>query len=673
MFRRRKPLSLVLNPAVSLVTTALCPQGDCSYERELRPHLQMEDVDIPGNQRHLSTANPPWEQRGRCSRKDLAKSKPKPFPPDPGDNGSEFFTNFKITKPKAPRGAAGLGEDVPVLPRDPSASPSGTRLALAGHSDPGSDRDEGLEVTFDLNAFIDLCDHSEGTEAPASPAAQGNSPAGKACGSLARIHSDSGYETSPVASDLFYLPESCRDSFALLGPPQEPPGLEQMFSQVQRLLSQSPPSGDKLEGLESAMRSEGTTSPSPKVLPDGHSEALRGSVSPTSPKTDPALLLLENPKVTVPREFCASGSHRWSETVPPPGAAVVEEEQLWDDSFDGLFDTEEFPEIPDNVPGMNQPLTNGPADEPFVPKDAGEAAPEHEAVVPGEEQSLRLFEDEAGEDAGEGSSVSSEPPARAGPAGSIPGIDGEPGREFPCVTPTQPCREQPGSRESMGASGVAQQRLEKEDPYDCSQELFSVTFDLGFSIEDSGDETSEETRNADNPKPNGAPGAESTEGANVSLSDGSRLETSPGWDCRRLQRRDVSTPLSFQSRGRSDREGTEAPAAGPFLKSGGSRTGREPPGPLPSALLTPTSRKGVELKAVKRIPMKVFSNAREEVPEVPPVDQVQKSPGRQNFGSSAMDSPAGRTEGLENTKLRGSRVSPAAGGDFGGTGVRPSG
>ncbi|KFO61959.1 Fanconi anemia group M protein, partial [Corvus brachyrhynchos] len=636
-------------------------QGDCSYERELRPHLRMEDVHIPGNQKHLSTANHPCEQRGRSSRKDLAKSKPKPLSPDRGDNGSEFFATFKITKPKAPRRAAGLSEDVPVLPRDPSASPSGARLALAGHSDLGSDRDEGLEVTFDLNAFIDLCDHGEGTETPASPAAQGNSPAGKACRSLGWIHTDSGYETSPVASDLFYLPESCRDSFPLVGRPQEPPGLEQAFSQVQRLLSQSPPSGDKLEGLESAMRSEGTTSPSPKVLPDGHSETLQGSISLASPKTDPALLLLENPKVRVPREFCASESPRWSKTVPPPKAAVDEEEQLWDDSFDGLFDTEEFPEIPNNIPSMNQLLTNGPAKEPFVPKDTGEAALEHEAVVPGEEQSLHLFEDEAGEDTGEGSSLSPEPAARAGPAGSIAGMDGEPGREFPSVTPAQPCREQPGSRESMGTSGVAQQCLEKEDPYDCSQELFSVTFDLGFSIEESGDETSEETRNADNPKLNGAPGAESTEDANMSLSDGSRLETSPGWDCRRLRRRDVSTPMSFQSRGRSGREGTEAPAAGPLLKSGGSRMGREPPGPLPSALLTPTSRKGVDIKAVKRIPMKVFSNAREQIPEVPPVDQVQKSPGRQNFGSSAMDSPSGRTEGLENTKLRGSRVAPAAG------------
>ncbi|XP_062351088.1 Fanconi anemia group M protein [Cinclus cinclus] len=609
-------------------------QGDCSYEQELQPHLRMEDVNIPGNKRHLCTANPLWKQRARCSRKDLAKSKPKPFPAELDDNGSEFFSTFKITKAKAPRRARGVSEEVPVSAQDPSAPPSGARLAVAGHSDPGSDEDEGLEVTFDLNAFIDLCDTSDSPESPASPAAQETSPAGKSCG---RICGDSGYETSPVASDLFYLPESCRDSFTLLPPPQEPPGLEQALSRVQRLLSQSPPSGDDLQGLESMMRDEGTRSPSPKVLPNGHSEALQDSVSPASPKTDPSLLLLENPKVTVPRESCASRSPCLSKTVSSTKAAAVEEEQLWNDSFDGLFDSEEFPEIPNSAPSTSHPLTNCPSKEPFVPKDTAEAALE----VPGEEQSLYLFEDEAGEDMGEGSPTSTEPPA---------GTGREPGRESSCVRIP---------RESMGTPGV-------HDLYDCSQDLFSVTFDLGFSIGDSGDESSEGSRNADSPKANGAlgsaPGAESTEGAKISLGDGSRLETSPGWDCRRLERGDTSTALSLQSRGRSGREGREdAPAAGSVLRSGGSRTGMEPPEPLPSALPTPTSRKGVNIKAVRRIPMKVFSNAREQIPKVSPVDVTKESPWGQNFGRSAMGCPSGRTENLENTKPRGSCGSPAAG------------
>ncbi|KAL2304147.1 hypothetical protein Nmel_009442 [Mimus melanotis] len=569
--------------------------GDCSYEQELQPHLRMEDVNIPGNKKHLSTSNPLWKQR---ARKDLAKTKPKPFPPDPGDDGSEFFSTFKITKPRAPRRAPGLPEEEPG---HPSASPPGPRLAVPAHSD--SDKDEGLAVTFDLNAFIDLCDNGDSPASPASPAGESRS----------RTHGDSGYETSPVASELFYLPESCRDSLALLAPPQEPPGLEEAFSRVQRLLSQPPPSGDELQGLGITMREEGPRSPSPKVLPDGPSEALQDSASP---KTDPSL---EKPDVPAPRGF--SRSPCLFRAVSP--AAAGEEEQLWSDSFDGLLDSEEFPEVPNVAPSMGHPLI----------KDTGEAGPE----VPAGEQSLRLFEDEAGEDMGGDS------PVGTGPAA---GTEGEPGRGL-CVSPRQRCREQPWGR------GTA-------DPHGCSQDLFSVTFDLGFSIEDSSDieyiedESSEHARNAESPKLNSAPGAEPTEGAKISLGDDSRLETSPGWDFRRLKRRDTSSPLSLQSR--NGREGTQGAPAAPALNSGGSRTGREPPEPLPSAPLTPTSRKGVNIKAAKRIPMKI-SNAREQIPKVPPVDEVQDSPWRQNFGTSAMGCPSGRTESLEDTKARGS---PAA-------------
>ncbi|NWV35190.1 FANCM protein, partial [Grantiella picta] len=611
-------------------------RGECSYGQELQPHLHMEDVNIPGNKRHLSMAKPPWEQRGHCSRKNLAKSKIKPFLPDTDDNESELFTTFKKTKAKAPRRAAGFSVEEPVLPQDPLASPSGTKLALAGQTDPGSDKDEGLEVTFDLNAFMDLGDSSDGTEPPASPA-------GTACAPLGRIPTDLGSNTSPVAKDLFYLPESYRDSVTFVGQSQEPPGLQQAFSQVQRLLSQSPPSGNKLEDFESMVSKEGTISPSPKVPSDGCSEALQDNTSSASPKADPSLLPLENPKLTVPRESCALNclsktdpvqNPCLSKTVSSPKAAVAEEEQLWNDSFDGLFDPEELTEIPNNIPTPNHPLAN-PSKEPFVAKHTGEAALEQQAVVPGEEQSIRLFEDEAGEDR---LSMGTEPPA-----GSVPGRDGHP--EGCCVNP-----------KSMGTSGMAQQCLENDDPYDCSQELFSITFDLGFSIEDSGDdEPSEEPRN-DNSKPNSAlgsaPGAEPAEEAEIPLRDDCRLETSPGWDCRRLQRRDVSTPLSF--RAGSGREGTEG-------APGGSRRGREAPEPLPSALVTPTSSKGGNVKAVKRISRKVFSNAREEVPEVPLEDQVQKIPRRESFGRSAMDPPLGRTESLENTNPYGCHVSPAGG------------
>ncbi|XP_017680923.1 PREDICTED: Fanconi anemia group M protein [Lepidothrix coronata] len=643
-------------------------QGDCSYGRELQPHLCVEDVNIPRNKRHLLMAKSSWDQRARSSRKGVAHtSQMKPFLPDRGDNQSELFTTFKITKPKPPTRTPGSSVEV-----DPSASPSGT-FALDEQPDQGSERDKELEVTFDLNAVIDLCDSSDSTDIPDSPAAKGDKPAGKAPGSLGMLPGDSGYETSPLSSDLFYLPESYRESLGR--PSQEPPGLEQTLSRVQRLLSQSPPpipSWNELEDLENVVRSEETICPVPEVIPEGHSAGPRDNAFSTSSGADPSLLLMENPKPNIPREFRAPRSPCLSKTASSSKAAVVEEEHAWNDSFDGLFDSKEFPAIQGNAPATNHSLANDPSNKHFVHRDTAGAATDHEKVVAGGEQSIHLFEDEPVDDTGDsGLSVSKEPPARPDPGGNVIGTDGERGSkgvpsEGPCVN-TSTCREQPQSSKSMETAGVPEQGLENEDLYDCSQELFSVTFDLGFSITDSDSETPEENGNTGNTsKANGAPGsgagAKSTEDGKIFLRDGSRLETSPEWDCRGLERRGVSTPLSIQSRGVNDREGPEAaPAAVPSLKSGGRRTGRASPEPLPSALSTPISRKGGNVQAIKRIPRKVFSSAREETPEVPPGDKVHKSPRGQNFGSSAVGSPLGRTANLEDITLRGSRACPAAG------------
>ncbi|NXM32262.1 FANCM protein, partial [Oxyruncus cristatus] len=643
-------------------------QGDCSYGRELQPHLRVEDVNIPRNKRHLHVANSSWDQGARSSRKDMAHtSKRKPFLPDGGDDESELFTTFKITRPKPPKRTPGSSVEV-----DPSASPSGG-IGLDEQPDQGSERDRELEVTFDLNAVIDLCDSSDSTDIPDSPAAQENKPAGEAPGSLGMLPGDSGYETSPVSSDLFYLPESYGHSLGT--PSQEPPGLELTLSRVQRLLSQSPPpipSWNELEDLENMVRNEEAICPVPEVTPEGGSMGLRDNAFSASSEADLSLLLVENPKLNIPREFCAPTGPCLSKTASSSKAAVVEEEHAWNDSFDGLFDSEEFPDIQGNTPATNHTLTNDPSNKLFAHRDTEGAATDHKKVVVGGEQSIHLFEDEPVDGTMDSRlSVSKEPPARSDPGGNVVGTRGEQGSkgapsEGPCVN-TSSCREQPQSSKSMETAGVPEQGPENEDLYDCSQELFSVTFDLGFSISDSDNEPPEENRNTESTrKANGASGsgagAKSTEYGKIFQSDGSRLETSPEWDCRGLGRRDVSTPLSFQSRGVSDREGPEAaPAAVPFLKSGGRRTGRGSPEPLPSALSTPVSRKGGNVQAIKRLPRKVFSSAREETPEVPLGDKVHKSPCGQNFGSSAVDSPLGRTADLEEPTLRGSRACPAAG------------
>ncbi|KAM9291412.1 LOW QUALITY PROTEIN: Fanconi anemia group M protein, partial [Morus bassanus] len=654
-------------------------QGDCSYELEIKPHLRIEDVNVQRSKNHLSMTNSTFDQQARSSGKDMAhRSKVKSFLPDTDDNGSEFFSTFKITKTKTPKRTSGLNLEVPVLPTDinTSASYSADRLALVENTDQGSEKDEELEVTFDLNDFIDLCENSENTVIHESTAIKEYKTVDKACRSLGTNHADSGYssftdEKSPVSSDLFYLPESYMDSFALVRPSEEPSWLKQIFSHVKRLLSQSPPSLNKVYDFENMMRNEETICAFQKAISDQYSEMLQDKVFPESSEVDRSLLLFENPELKVTSGLCASVSTRFSKTVSSSETAVVkaEEELHWNESFDSLLENQEFTEIQKQTPTINHTLTNNPSNKCFVREDKEDLEMNKENVMIDEEKSIHLFEDDRIYDTNNGS-FSGE---------SVVRPVAERGSEwFPsevcCVNADKTCKEQPMSSktttmEMSGDISVPEQFLGNEDLYDCSQELFSVNFDLGFFIEDCENEIFEEALSTSNArKLNGASGSHAdvkpTEDKKKLLNS-SRLEMSPKQDCKSLERRDISAPLPFQSRSKNDREGAgDATTAVPFLKSGDRGTGSGSAEALASALSTPTSRKVMNIESIKRIPVNIFSSAREEIPEVPLTAKVNTSPRRQNIGSSAvdaLDSPLGRTENLEDTNLHGSRVFPAEG------------
>ncbi|NXK22493.1 FANCM protein, partial [Arenaria interpres] len=664
-------------------------QGDCSYELELQPHLRLEDVNVGRNKRHPSVPSSTVGQKARSSRKDVAhRSKVKSFFPDTKESRSELFTTFKMTKPKkSPKRTSGPNLEVPMLPTDTSASYSASSLALGENVDQGSPKDEEIEVTFDLHEFIDLCDNSDSTIIDESAAAKEHKTVGKACSSLGTNHADSGYssftaEKSPVSSDLFYLPESYVDSFALVRPSEEPAWLKQMVSHVERLLSQSPPSLNKLYDFENMTRNEETLYPFQKAISGSCSERLQGRVFPAPSEADPSLLLSGSPEPKVSRELasvstCSSKPAASSE----PAAGNAKEGLHCNESFDSLFDNEEFTEIQKKTPTISHTLTNNPSNKYFVQKDEEHLEVNKKNVIIAEEQSIHLFEDEHLYDPNNGSfSVKNKrlagsdsrgngfrPVAERGPEGSpserrCEGTDGTP-KERPVM----------GNTSTMGAWGdvsATERALGSDDLYDCSQELFSVNFDLGFSIEDCENEIFEENINTDNTRKFGGAwgsraGGASTEDKTQLMTDSSRLETSPKWDCRSLERRAVSTPLGFQSRSLDAREGAgAAAAAGPSLEPGARRTGRGSPEPLASALSTPTSRKVRNTEVVRRIPMNVFSSAREAMPEVPLADEVDHSPRGQNFGSSAVDvfgSSLGRAKTLEDSNHHSSRVSPAAG------------
>ncbi|XP_074960503.1 Fanconi anemia group M protein [Phalacrocorax aristotelis] len=647
-------------------------QGECSYELEIKPHLRIEDINVQRNKSHLSMTNSTSDQQACSSRKGMAhRSKVKPFLPDTSDNGSEFSSTFKITKTH--KRTSGLNLEVSVLPTDTntSASYSAKRLALVENSDQGSEKDEELEVTFDLNEFIDLCDNSESTIIHESTAIKEYKTVDKACKSLGTNHADSGYssftdEKSPVSSDLFYLPESYVDSFALVRPSEEPSSLKQMLSNVKRLLSQSPPSLNKLYDFENVMRNEETICPFQKAISGHYSERLQDKVFPESSEVDRSLLLFENPELKVTSDLCASASTHFPKTVPSSETAVVKakEELHWNESFDSLFENEEFTEIQKQTPTINHALTNNPSNRYFVREDKDLDVNKKNVIID-EEKSVHLFEDDHIYDTSNGSF--------SGESGVLPvaerGSEWAPS-EVRCVNADKACKEQPTSgkattAEMSGDISVTEHFLDDDDLYDCSQELFSVNFDLGFSIEECKNEalSTSNTREL-----NGASGSHvdvKSIGDKKKLLNSSRVETSPRRDCRNLERRDISIPLPFQSRSKNDREGAEdATTAVPFLKSGNRRTGIGSPEALASALSTPTSRKFNNIEAVKRIPVNISSSTREQIPEAPLAAKDKTSPRRQNFGSSAMDaldSPLERTENLEDTNLRSSRVFPAEG------------
>ncbi|XP_074765150.1 Fanconi anemia group M protein isoform X4 [Athene noctua] len=645
-------------------------QGDCSYELEIQPHLRIEDVNVQRNKSHHSMTTSTLEQKPRSSGKDVAhRSKVKPFLPDPDDNEDEFFTTFKITKPKPPKRTSGLNLEATVFPvgTNTSASYSARRLALVENTDQTSQNDEELEVTFDLNECIDLCDNSESAITHESAAMKEHKSVDKACRSLGMNHADSGYssftaEKSPGSSDFFYLPESYVNSFALVRPSEEPSLSKGVFSHAKSLLSQSPPSLDKLDDFEN-MGNEDTICPFQKVISDTSSERLQDKVFPASSEADHSLLLFENPELKGASESCASVRNCFSKTASSSEAAAVkaEEELHWDDSFDSLFENEEFTEIQKKTPTLNQTLTDNPTNKYFAQKNKEDPEINTKNVIIDEEKSIHLFEDDYVYDANNGGfSLSKEHLVGSGSGARAVGE----------CSPEGTRRERPGGGTATATPTAAGVSVTEPftDPYDSSQELFSVNFDLGFSIEECESEIFEEYTNANNArKSNSASGGrvdvKPTENKKKIPNDSSRLETPPKRDCKSLERRDVSPLWALQSRSLKGREGTEqAPAAGPLWKPGGRRTGGGSPGAVSSAPPAPASGNVPNTEAVRGIPVNAFSSAREEIPEG--TEKVTKSPRRQNFRSPAVgarDSPLGRAGSLEAADLRSSRLSPAEG------------
>ncbi|XP_065604646.1 Fanconi anemia group M protein [Cyrtonyx montezumae] len=634
-------------------------QGDCSYELELQPHLRIEDVSVRRSKSHPSVTSS--AQKAHSSKRDMARAK-KPSVPDVSDNEREFFSIFKTANTKTSRRTPGLDLEEPELPTDSGASAPGSAggLALVESTDQGSEKEEEIEkVTFDLNECIDLCDDSESTITHETAAVKDPKLLDEHCGSVK--HADLGYssftaEEPPVSSDLFYLPKSYVDSFVPVSSSEELSRLEGEFFRVKRLLARSPPSVPELQDFEELLGCEEPIRPLQKVTLSSYSEQLPDKDFPSSLEVGRSLLPAGSPELEATGGMCASEMSCCSKPVSasPMAAGRAEEGPPWGSSFRSLLGKEGSTEV------QKKPLTpNGtdnPSDKHFVRGDEHLGTNKKNVSID-EEKSIYLFEDELIYEANnETMSASNEPSLRLDSGGHTSHLAAGPG----CLHEDRACEERAARGEvaptgAWGSGSVAEWALHTDDLCDSSQELFSVNFDLGFSIEECEKEILEEdtdTMNTSrlNSASRSRAGVQLTDNKKP-LNDKCRFQTSPKWDCRNLEGRNVSTPL--QSRNVRD---TAVPGDTPE-----GRTGR---GSSPPSLCTPTGRKVCSAEAAKRIRKNVFCSTREQIPEVHPVDKVSAGSHRRSFGSSAsdaLDSAGGRTEKLEGTNLRVSRVFPAEG------------
>ncbi|XP_062433692.1 Fanconi anemia group M protein [Rhea pennata] len=591
-------------------------KGDCSYELEIQPYLHIEDINVQRNKSPFSMTSSAFDQKAQSFRKNMVhRSKVKPFLPYINDTESDFTSVFKITKTL--RRTYGLNQEVPGLPTETNAldSCSARGLALVENPDQSSQEDAEIEkVTFDLNEFIDLCDSSESTINHESTIIKECKSVDKLYSSLGANHADSGYgsftvEKSPVSSGLFYLPESKLDSFALVTPSEESSWLKGVFSCVQRLLSQSPPPLNKLGDFESSMgNEEEAVCPFQTAVANSSSDRLQDKVFPDSSGADHSILPFENPsELRATSELCASVNSGLAKTVLSDEAAVdkAKEELHWSDSFDSVFDSEELREIQQKMLTINHVLANSPSKKCFI-QEGKDLAMNEKKVITDEQKSIHLFEDEPIYEINNDFFSANDKHLDLSNAGEnvtwpAAGEGSEWLRSEECCTNTdRTCRELPITSKITptkisGDISVTEQFLDDEDLYECSEELFSVTFDLGFSFEEGENEIlEEEDMKADNiKKANSASGdhadVRSTE--DKLLNGNSRLRTPPKRDSKTLESANFFTQLPSQSWSTNHTKMMGDAATAVSSVKSGDRMGSGSPEALASSLSAPTGRK----------------------------------------------------------------------------------
>nr|XP_060611106.1 Fanconi anemia group M protein [Anolis sagrei ordinatus] len=443
-------------------------EGECSYEKEIRPYLRWEDVDISGVQRKKSGYDAAIAQKDSVSRR---TAKGKRSPSSLAEMDAECASLFKSSSFKSVsrvRALEGLGS---------SDTFSADNSEDQRWSEKGG---ESIGQPDKANALQRDTSHggSEGSRRFQShPEEEENGHSmDSGCGRLAE-------EGSPASSPLFYFPASEPDLFAgsdVCG--------EDILSEVAKLLSHSPPS------VKEIFDSEGKRDD--REQQKSHSNLSLGHL----PSEDPLPLNPSNAPDSISGQsdihtFGPLNFHLEANLVSSPSVSKMSALD-WDELFDHSSE-KEIGILEENLPVTKhglQMLKEGD-EEPQGSYSVRNMSPDQAVVRSFEEECLPENE-YSPNGKGKGPSVislCSQPNSQATRTPEWPSWEDN----------VQVAHQEPANslvlygEETLGDVCVAKEgKPHLHTLFDASQELFSVNFDLGFSVQELEDEEARGGRDA---------------------------------------------------------------------------------------------------------------------------------------------------------------------------------
>ncbi|KAJ6654036.1 hypothetical protein lerEdw1_007545 [Lerista edwardsae] len=630
-------------------------EGECSYELRLQPNFHWEDVDDTSMfLRRESCYRTAGAQKSSSPRKMVVNaSQAKQGSSSLEELDADCVSLFKATSFKTGKRPQGLKVESKALAKE-GGSPLDHSSASSGRS--GEDAD-GKILPGENQGCLDqfTC-----TKSVANPKGAGELlPAAQE--SWDRHSVDSGYgcfteDNSLLSSSMFYLPAPDPDAFLLSATCADGDSScgEDMMLSVARLLSQSPPSLNELLELEKESENEA------RQL-DLHVEVFPEKLKTFSEFQNSSKPSRNTPEITDSRKRC-SPSNCPLETGSSSEAFFRKPnaELNWDEIFD-LDDEEQV-----GIQGGNLPVANhGPAS---LRNDGGggHGGSSCKGYVGNmridEDVSVLLFEGDRFSECGSPSSgkegaLSPDVCSQANtPANKIRTAKQQSSNEFISTSHTDLV--DPTIIPSDGTLEVASNldRFRKPEPQShTSQDLFSVNFDLGFSVQALEDETSEQVSTVEDGR---------SRVAEDTCPTGNRARKSPLlWANGYLDRTKFSTPLRLQNQTSNLAETENVVLAASPLTPAGEKLCHSPDA-AKSAFSTPTGRQAVCAQVPRGASMSsLFRNRQASLP-VPPAGKANPSTVKRDLAMSAFS-----IEGLvshepgngENRKQDGSNVLSAEG------------